>query len=296
MTARAFELAKKIVSQQHPQMTHLLSPKFVPIRDASAFGFTNQRNAEIAGQYFTDMNLTEKKLVEQRDVFQKQLPQDIPWKYYENNIEDKKLISEMKSLYNSIFVNGDKLPAIRQAAVEDLDSAPSEDVQALIRTMEHRREKLKDEAENDVLPFLNPFADFWLYGKDGPEFAEVFAARPQWNEIINTAVDDHAFDFFEEDPVTNPDTVVAYTNEIRSKFTEFAFPETADDDLNSGINQIAQGHLEEHLLQYYNAKSLVPSEQAVLDDYRHEDVFSLALRNGFVSKETDPLGSHHTGH
>eukprot|EP01114_Cavostelium_apophysatum_P012789 TRINITY_DN2949_c0_g1_i1.p1 TRINITY_DN2949_c0_g1~~TRINITY_DN2949_c0_g1_i1.p1 ORF type:complete len:307 (+),score=84.03 TRINITY_DN2949_c0_g1_i1:41-922(+) len=293
MSVKALGLAKKILSQQLPPNSKVLEKTFVSPRDASSFGFVNPKNVDFANSLFTDLNQKERVLQEKKDSLLKSLGPYVPWSFYENHISDAQAVDDARALYNSIFEEGSRVPAIapfKEDKTTELTLAA--DRPQLIGQIESRIDALRSQIETDVNPFLNPFADFWVYEMDGPEFAEVFAARPKWNDMINTASENFAFNFTTQDPLLSSDIQESWNRQVEEAVEDFQ-PIEQDLDL---VEAIAAGRTSDQILGHYTQNSLVPHEQHLLEEWTHEDNASLAMRNGYVSTEVDPMGKHFGGH
>jgi len=295
MAVRALGLARKLIGLQLPADSKVPDADYVSPKDSSAFGFTDPKNVEFANTLFAELNQKEKSLVEKLDVLLKQLGPQIPWSYFRAHISDKKLVDDVQSIYDSIFVKGDKVPVV-QAYDGSIDNDNAivlgKEHPSLTLDLSRRIDSLEEEINQETIPLMNPFGDFWLYEKDGPEFHQVFAARPHWNEYINKAADDYAFYFQKDDPVLSDDLQLAFNQAISSKLADF-IPTEVGIDL---VNSIAQGNVSKDLLEYYNTESLAQNEQALLESYTGEDNAGIALRNPFISAESDPAGKHFHGH
>jgi len=236
----------------------------------------------------------EKELSEEKAAITKEIGEEIDFKMYEEEIEDNAFFNEVKSLYEATFSES-KLPAIRIA--EDQSTAVSTSVDVSIdaateAAINARSASLLDSIEHDINPLLNPFSEFWTYEMDGPEFAEIFEARPQWNDILNEVADEHAFHFTKEDPVLSAELQAQYQEQISNLFSNFK-PESEQFEL---IKEIASGQLTGQMLDHFSGQYIAPTEQALLEEYTHEDKTGYALRNTYVSQEVDPNGHHFTGH
>jgi len=281
-----------VARPQLPANTKIFDPHFETISGIGGLGlFTSPKHIETANSLFAEFNAEEKALKEEKNALLKMLPAEIDWGFYEQNVEDDSLVEEAKGMYESFF-NFESLPAVK-VAQDEADSDEGITVDAAFEAAVNQRiATLEDTIENDINPLLNPFSDFWTYEMDGPEFAEVFEARPEWNEIINQASDEHAFYFPKEDPVLSTDLQAKYQEEIANVFAAFK-PETQQFDL---INQIATGRISQQLLDQYTVHYLQPTEHAALTEYTHDDNAAYALRTAYVSQEVDPAGHHFGGH
>lgn len=291
MTTRAVGLAKTLLGRNSPSNIDIFAKDFVSPSDAYGFGFTEPKNIAFANSFFSELNLKEKSLIEERDSLKKQLGNNIPWRFFQNTISDKNTVNDVKELYDSIFESGKRLPALNEYTPGPnqitLDVVPE-----LKEKLAKRASDIEDHLETDINPLLNPFADIWVYEKDGPEFAEIFKARPQWNEIINKSANEFAFTFVKEDPTLNDEIRESFTKEINSKLREFK----SNEEQMSLVEKIATGNISDELLEHYNSNYLVPQEDAQFLQITHDDNAALAVRSAWVSPEADPLGKHFGGH
>jgi len=250
-----------------------------------------------------------KQLLEQRDALIKKVGKEIHWDYYEEKLTNTKLIKEARSIFDSIF---DESIDINKLAPEIVPFKMPEEVvpPAVVELTENIRKRVKeleDVIENEINPLLNPFSDFWLYERDGPEFSEIFAARPQWNEYINRAVSDYAFQITNNDPTLKPEIAEAYEAAIQAKLDEFdtglgskgvkaiAAKGNSSDGLKA-IADVVNGKLGQQMLDFYETEYNARNEQALLEEYTYGDNASIAMRNAFVSGESDPQAKHFGGH
>jgi len=301
MAQKALRLADKLVSSIAHKGTKVLDSSYISPQNASVFGFlSTQKSLESANSFFTAMNNEEKALIDEREILLKEVIKgDIPWDYFEANISDQQVFQSIKKYYEDLVEKTektlDKGALVLSKEAEAADAAEIDVTKSkpeLSSQIQERIAKFEDQIENDFNPLLNPFADFWTYEMDGPEFAEVFSSRPQWNEMINTASDEYAFDFPKVDPVLSTELQAQYNDQISQVFAEFK-PETEGLEL---IEQIAQGKLFEQLQHTFNIQYLAPQEKRALEFYTHEDNSNLALRTAWVSQEVDPVGKHFGGH
>jgi len=296
MSLKALRLVEAVVRPQLPANTKVFEPNYHTISGIGALGlFSNPKNIDAANSLFSEFNAQEKALKDEKAALIKELGEEINWDYYAANVEDKAFFNEAKSLYESIFASN-KVPAIKITEGDVAEESASSDEIVMDAEFEAsvnaRIAQLQDTIENDINPLLNPFADFWTYELDGPEFAEVFEARPQWNDILNKAADEHAFHFTLEDPVLSAELQAQYSEQISNLFSSFK-PETEQFEL---IKQIASGQISQQLNDHFTANYIEPSERALLEEYTHEDRAGYALRSAYVSQEVDPNGHHFTGH
>jgi len=295
MSVRALSLAKKIVSKQINPNSAALRPGFVPAKSLS-ITFTDPKKAEFVNTFLMGMNQRERDLLEKRDLLIKQLGPSIPWSFYEEYIDDTAEVDSLKSIYDSIFVdeNLEAIPRFKLFNKEEEERnaiEASEKLPDFTGAVERRAKHMIEEIERDINPLLNPFAEFWIYEKDGPEFAEVFAARPKWNEYINNRAEEYAFEFARGDPATNPDEVQAFTARVEADMDTFQTHGTSDEILK----QVMSGDLAKSLENHYSA-SLELNEQHLLEHFTEDDTAALSFRSGYITPESDPLAKRFGGH
>lgn len=291
MANRVAHVAKQLVKRSSPKEFDILAKDFSSPKDASSFGFVEPKNIDIANSFFAELNHKERTLLEERESLRKQLGTAIPWSYYEKNLVDKKVVDDAKEIYENIFLTrnvGPTLPTYEPPKVNEFASR----IESLRGVVDQRDAELSSYLREDIVPFLNPFADFWVYEKDGPEFAEIFQARPQWNEMINKNAAEFAFTFTDQDAIENADLKESFNREISEKLSTYK-PEATELNL---IDQISSGAVNTELNNYYNTNYLAPTEEAQYQQITGEDNANLAVRSGWISTESDPLGKHFGGH
>jgi len=292
MSVKALNLAKKMMESHLPQDSrYILSKNFITEKDASTWGFTKAENIGFANTLFSELNAVEKVLTEQNNVLLKELGPKVPWSYFDKYLGDKKTLNELKSVYDSIFENGSRVPAIKAAQEAEGQDSIVENVGAFEEAVNNRIKTLEDGLESEINPLLNPFGDFWVYEMDGPEFSEIFAARPQWNAIINRSADEFAFNYH-KDPLLSDETQEGWKANIEDKLSQFV-PSAERMDL---IGKLIRGEIKEELLNHYDSAVLAKQEQDLLNEFTHDDNAALAMRTGFISTEADPMGKHFGGH
>jgi len=269
-----------------------MQPNYVPPRDGSSFGFTLPENISFINKAFDELNAKEKELQDQLDAIRNKVPKKINWNVLEQLVPDAGFLKSMKAretrMYQIIQAGINKPPE-----PEEIDEGPFGEKYADIpQLIEQRAASLEDYIENDINPLLNPYADFWVYERDGPEFAEVFAARPHWNQIINEYCDEMAFVFEKDDPMLDLDLQAQYEAEI-SKSLEAFEPEEDGMEL---LKALASGKIAKDIEQYYIDKVFFPTERAKIAEFLEEDNNALALKNGFITIDTNPVGHTFHGH
>jgi len=289
MANKVISLAKTLIEKTQPSNINIFAKGFKSPSDARGFGLTDPKNIAIANTFFSELNAREKMLIEETTALENKLGPYVPWSYFRENISDPTVVDEVKSLYDSVFekqTNVPTLPVIDPKKVVNMDTIPG-----LKDKISKKIKALHEEIEYDYNPFLNPFSDFWVYGKDGPEFAEVFKARPKWNELINNAAEEFAFSFSKDEPSQDEDLVKGWKDQIDERLKSYV-PNKSGLEL---IEKIADGKVKEELLEHYN-NYLVESENNLLKEFTKDDNAGIALRTAWVSKGSDPSGKHFGGH
>jgi len=288
MTTKAFDFAKRVMSKQFPAMADNLSLQTVTQVDGRSLGFVTSKNITLANSIFYDLNQKEKLVREKIKDSEKKLGAFIPWNYFYNSISDKALVDETKQIYDKIFTSYQIFPEL-----ETFVSKPNnqEVFPGFETKLNSRIGVLEKISENEINPLLNPFADFWTYQMDGPEFKDIFAARPMWNEVINRAADEFAF-VFQPDAVLNKDVRNQMTAAIHSKLADFL---PKNENFLEVIEDVANGKINTAIVERYN-DSVKKAEDDVFNDIISGDNSSVAMRNGFISGESDPNGKLFGGH
>jgi len=291
MSIKALELAHKLLKPQLPSWSKVLSPGFKPAKDASNFGITTPAIVQqVTRELFLTLNDKEKALLDERDALLKQVSPNIPWKYYEEYCPDKQLLGMCKEMYDSLFDE----KAINDF-IEDVGPyKPTEEELSrdkpnpVVAKLEKRIDEINHEIEYNINPLLNPFADFWVYGLDGPEFKDVFEAKPHWNEMINKASDDFAFHFYAEDPFYSTETLESFVPPIKAKLLEYK-PSSSDMQL---LSDIGEGKIRDELFDHYNTQYLIPHEEEQFKIFTGDDRNGYALRDPWVPLESNPDGKY----
>jgi len=258
--------------------------------------FTDPKKSEVVNTVLGGLETKERELREKQQQLLKDTPNKIAWGAYLSFVGENPRVREMYSTYKSIFLS--KEPSFipeytifdqdayqlelkdRERLLPDYSSLVSEKASDMIETI-----------ERDINPLLNPFADFWIYEKDGPEFAEVFEARPKWNEFINRRADEFAFEFTSGDPATDPEQVAAYRTRVAADMEQYKIEDTPD----SVLRRIMSGNVDKELMDHYN-HSLEHNENHQLEHFMEDDITALAFRNGYISPEADPVAKRFGAH
>jgi len=286
MAARATQLLEKIArGQLKGENLKILDNSYrtpLSYTDPALFSASSQ---SFVNSTFYELNDMEKMLREENSQLMKKIGDVIDFDRYAEESENPDSILQLKKLYDDAFSMDHTFNLIPKERAEASEQMPAE----LVSSLNTRIAQLVDTAENDINPLLNPLADFWTYQLDGPEFADVFAARPQWLELINRASDDQAFEFEMDDPSLTESLQTKYQNEITEFFSSFK-PTSKHYTL---MAEVATGRVSDQLLGQYHSGYLVPHEDKLLAEWN--EGATLALRNTYVSGESDPVGHdfHH---
>jgi len=292
MSVKALDLARRLMKPQLPSWSNIQEPGFVSVKNANGFGLTDPKYTAEMSALFSELNSKESKLLEKKDTLLKQLGPRMAWTYFETHLGDKDTVAAYKKIYDNVFENESAIASEEKALkVVEKPIVKTTEFNSILDQIKHRVQDIDEIVENEINPLLNPFGDFWTYGMDGPEFKDIFAARPLWNEVINQASDDMAFDW-SIDNIGNRDVQENLRKSILDKLSLFV-PNPNPKEL---IEEVANTSAQRNLLHHYTVAHLIPLEEANLHEYREDDYESLSARSAWISEESDPLGKHFDGH
>jgi len=292
MSIRALHLAKKVISKQISPNSPVLDPNFITAK-SFPIEFKDPERRAISNKTFFDLNKQETELLEEKNRLLKEVGPNIPWNYITKEVEeDAWMITSVRNIYNRIF-GGDLMPKYDEYNPEEAKELEAQinSFPDFTEAVNKRASDLIDEIESEVNPFLNPFADFWIYEKDGPEFADIFAARPQWNKYINRRADEYAFEFTNGDPFMDPDQVSAINTKVNADMETFN-PVGSPEEI---LQQAIDGRLHKSIMQHYE-HTLEMQEDHDMKHFTDDDTAALAFRNGYITPESDPVAKRHGGH
>jgi len=294
MSVLASQIAMKLVGKQISKSSPALRPDYVSMKSLDAV-FTDPKKSEIVNTYLGGLDSKERDLLDKKKQLLKETPEAIPWRYYRRYLLGNPHIEKLEEIYTNIF---NQAPGYVPEIVPFNEEAYEAELEDRSRTLPdytslvgEKASEMINSIERDLNPLLNPFADFWIYEKDGPEFAEVFEARPKWNEIINRRADEFAFEFNATDPATDPEMVAAYRAKVVADMDKFKVEGNPDEILR----RIMSGEIDKAITDHYN-HSLEHNEQHALEHITEDDITALAFRNGFISPEADPVAKRFGAH